>query len=64
MAGDVEDTARTTQEKVIPKKRAGSGKTRGGGEKSTDSCHFEAQRRAELEMPSETTATINLPKSR
>jgi hypothetical protein len=64
MAGDVDDTARTTQEKVISKKWVGSGKTRGGGGKSTDSCRFEAQRRAELEMPSENTATINLPKSR
>jgi hypothetical protein len=64
MAGNVNDTAHTTQEKVIPKKRAGSGKTRGGGGKSVDSRHFEAQRRAELETPSENTATINLPKSR
>jgi hypothetical protein len=64
MAGNVDDTARTTQEKVIPKKRVGSGKTRGGGGKSVDSRRFEAQRRAELEMPSESTATINLPKSR
>jgi hypothetical protein len=64
MAGDVEDTTRTTQEKVIPKKWAGSRKTHGGGGKSTDSRRFEAQRRAELETPSENTATINLPKSR
>jgi hypothetical protein len=64
MAGDVDDTARTTKEKVIPKKWVGSGKPRAGGEKSTDSRRFEAQRRAELETPSENTATINLPKSR
>jgi hypothetical protein len=31
MAGDVDDTARMSQEKVIPKKQVGSGKTRGGG---------------------------------
>jgi hypothetical protein len=64
MAGNVDDTAHTTQEKAVPKKRAGSGKTRGGGGKSVDSRRFEAQRRAELETPSENTATINLPKSR
>jgi hypothetical protein len=64
MAGNVEDTAHTTQEKVVPKKRAGSGKTHGGGGKFVDSRRFEAQRRAELETPSENTATINLPKSR
>jgi hypothetical protein len=64
MAGDTDDTARTTKEKVIPKKRGGSEKPRGGGGKSTDSRRFEAQCRAELEMPSENTATINLPKSR
>jgi hypothetical protein len=64
MAGDVDDTARTTKAKVVPKKRGSSGKPRGGGGKSTDSRHFEAQRRAELEMPSENTATINLPESR
>jgi hypothetical protein len=62
--GNVDDTVHTTQDKVIPKKRASSGKTRGCGGKSVDSRHFEAQRRAELEMPSENTATINLPKSR
>jgi hypothetical protein len=49
---------------MIPKKRVGSGKPRGSGGKSTDSRRFEAQRRAELEMPSESTATIILPKSR
>jgi hypothetical protein len=49
---------------VIPKKRVGSGKPRGGGGKSIDSHRFEAQRRAELETPSESAATINLPKSR
>jgi hypothetical protein len=64
MAGNVEDTAQKTYEKVVAKKRAGSGKTRGGGGKSADSRRFEAQRRAELETPSENTATINLPKSR
>jgi hypothetical protein len=64
MAGDTEDIARTTKEKVIPKKRGSSGKPRGGGEKSTDSRRFEAQRRAELETPFENTATIILPKSR
>jgi hypothetical protein len=60
MAGDVDDTARTTKAKVVLKKRGNSGKPRGGGGKSTDSRHFEAQRRAELETPSENTATINL----
>jgi hypothetical protein len=64
MAGDVDDIARTTKAKVVPKKWGSSGKPRGGGGKSTDSCHFKAQRRAELEMPSKNTATINLPKSR
>jgi hypothetical protein len=49
---------------VVPKKQAGSGKTRGGGGKSVDSRRFEAQRRVELETPSENTTTINLPKSR
>jgi hypothetical protein len=63
-AGDVDDIARTTKAKVATKKRGGSTKSRGGGGKSTDSRRFEAQRRAELEMPSENTATINLPKSR
>jgi hypothetical protein len=64
MAGNVDDIAHTTQEKAVPKKRAGSGKTHGGGRKSVDSHHFEAQRMVELETPSENTATINLPKSR
>jgi hypothetical protein len=64
MAGDVDDTARTGKTKVVTKKRGSSGKPRGGGGKSTDSHHFEAQRRAELETPFENTATINLPKSR
>jgi hypothetical protein len=36
---------------VIPRKRVGSGKTRGGSGKSVDSRRFEAQRRAELETP-------------
>jgi hypothetical protein len=64
MAGNVEDTAHTTQEKTVSKKQAGSGKTRGGGGKSADSHRFKAQRRAELETPFENTTTINLPKSR
>jgi hypothetical protein len=64
MAGNVEDTAHTTQEKAVSKKRAGNGKTRGGGGKSADSHRFEAQRRAELETPSDNTATINLLKPR
>jgi hypothetical protein len=64
MAGNVEDTAHMTQEKVVPKKWASSGKTRGSSGKSVDSCRFEAQRRAELKTPSENTATINLPKLR
>jgi hypothetical protein len=63
-AGDVDDTARTTKAKVATKKRGSSTKSHGGGGKSIDSRHFEAQRRAELETPSENTATINLPKSR
>jgi hypothetical protein len=50
--------------KVATKKRGGSTKSRVGGGKSIDSCRFEAQRRVELETPSENTATINLPKSR
>jgi hypothetical protein len=64
MAGDVDDMARMVKMKVVTKKRGISGKPRGGGGKSTDSHRFEAQRRAELETPSENTATINLPKSR
>jgi hypothetical protein len=63
-AGDVDDTAHMVKTKVVTKKRGSSGKPHGGGGKSTDSRHFEAQRRAELETPSENTATINLPKSR
>jgi hypothetical protein len=63
-AGDVDDTARTVKAKVATKKRGGSAKSRDGGGKSINSRRFEAQRRAELETPSETTATINLPKSR
>jgi hypothetical protein len=50
--------------KVATKKRGGSRKSRGGGGKFLDSRHFEAQHRAELETPSETTGTISLPKSR
>jgi hypothetical protein len=64
MAGDIDDIARMAKTKVTTKKRGGSAKSRGGGRKSTDSRRFEAQRRAELETPSENTATINLPKSR
>jgi hypothetical protein len=64
MAADVEDLAHTVKAKVATKKRGGSGKSRGGGGKSLDSRRFEAQRRAELETPSKTTATISLPKSR
>jgi hypothetical protein len=63
-AGDVDDIACTVKTKVVTKKQGSSIKPRGGGGKSTDSHHFEAQRRAELETPSENTATINLPKSR
>jgi hypothetical protein len=44
MAADVEDSARTGKAKVATKKRGGSGKSHGGGGKSLDSCHFEAQR--------------------
>jgi hypothetical protein len=64
MAGDIDDTARTVKTKVVTKKWGSSVKPHGGGGKSTDSCCFEAQRRAELETLSENTATINLPKSR
>jgi hypothetical protein len=64
MVGDVDDIARMVKTKVITKKRGSSVKPRGGGGKSTDSRRFEAQCRAELEMPSVNTATINLPKSR
>jgi hypothetical protein len=63
-ARDVDDMACTVKTKVVTKKRGSSGKPRGGGGKSTDSHRFEAQRRVELEMPSENIATINLPKSR
>jgi hypothetical protein len=64
MVGDVDDTACMVKTKVVTKKRGSSEKPRGGGGKSTNSRRFEAQRRAELETPSENTATINLPKSR
>jgi hypothetical protein len=64
MAADVEDLARTGRAKVAIRKRGGSGKSRGGGRKTLDSRHFEAQRCAELETPSENTATTSLPKSR
>jgi hypothetical protein len=60
----MDDSARMGKAKVATKKRGGSRKSRGGGERATDSRRFEAQHRAELETPSETTATINLPKSR
>jgi hypothetical protein len=64
MARDVDDTACMAKAKVVTKKRGSSAKPRGGGGKSTYSRRFEAQHRAELEMPSENTTTINLPKSR
>jgi hypothetical protein len=64
MAGDVNDTACMAKAKVVTKKRGSSAKPRGGGGKSTDSRRLEAQCRAKLEMPSENTTTINLPKSR
>jgi hypothetical protein len=69
MVEDVEDSARKGKEKVedLPKsikKWGGSGKPRGTGGKSFDSRHFEAQRRAELETPSEATTTISMPKSK
>jgi hypothetical protein len=63
-AGDVDDIARMVKTKVVTKKRGSSARPCGGGGKSTDSHRFEAQSRAELETPSENTATINLPKSR
>jgi hypothetical protein len=61
---DVEDSARKGRGKVATKKRGDSGKSRGGGGRSLDSHHFEAQHHAELETPFETTATISLPKSK
>jgi hypothetical protein len=64
MAADVEDSAHSDRGKAATKKRGGSGKSRGGGGKILDSCRFEAKCRAELETPSENTATISLPKSR
>jgi hypothetical protein len=64
MAEDVEDSARKGKGKVTTKKWGGSGKSRGAGERSLDSCCFKAQHRAEQETPSETTATISLPKSK
>jgi hypothetical protein len=63
-AGDVDDTACTVKAEVTTKKRGSGAKSHGGGGKSIDSRRFEAQRRAELEMPSENTASINLLKSR
>jgi hypothetical protein len=63
-ARDIDDIARMGKAKVATKKRGGSAKSRGGGGRSIDSRRFEAQRRVELEMPSKTTATIILPKSR
>jgi hypothetical protein len=63
-AGDIDDTACMAKAKVATKKRGSHAKSHGGGGKSLNSHCFEAQRRAELETPSETTATINLPKSR
>jgi hypothetical protein len=49
---------------VTTKKRGGGGKSRGAGGRSLDSRRFEAQCHAELETPSEATATISLPKSK
>jgi hypothetical protein len=59
---DVEDSALKGKGKATTKKRGSGGKSRGAGGRSLDSCHFEAQCRAELETPSEATATISLPK--
>jgi hypothetical protein len=64
MAGNVDDIARAVKMKVVTKEQGSSVKPHGGGGKSTDSCRFEAQRRAKLETLSENTATINLLKSR
>jgi hypothetical protein len=66
---DVEDSAHKGKEKVtklpkVTKKRGDSGKACGTGGKSLDSRRYEAQRRAELETPSEATATIQMPQSR
>jgi hypothetical protein len=63
-AADVEDSACKGKGKVATKKWGGSGKSRGGGGRSLDSHHFEAQRRAELETPSEIITTISLPESK
>jgi hypothetical protein len=65
----VADSTRKGKEKVaeLPKgtkKRGGSGRSRGTGRKSLYSRRFEAQHRAELETPSEATATISMPKSK
>jgi hypothetical protein len=59
-AGDVDDSARTGKAKVATNKRGGSTKYHGGGGRSIDSRCFEAQCRAELETPSETTATAKI----
>jgi hypothetical protein len=40
---DMDDSARTGKANVATKKQGGSGKSRGGGERSTDSRCFEAQ---------------------
>jgi hypothetical protein len=69
MAVDMEDSARKGKEKVtkspkVTKKWGDSGKARGTGGKSLDSHCYEAQHRAELETPSEATATIQMPQSR
>jgi RNA polymerase-binding transcription factor DksA len=66
---DVEDSTRKGKEKVadLPKatkKRGGNGKICSSSGKPLDSRHLEAQRHAELEMPSEPTATIQILKSR
>jgi hypothetical protein len=69
MAANVEDSACKSKRKVtqLPrttKKRGGGRKSRGAGGRSLDSRRFEAQRRADLEMPSKANATISLPKSK
>jgi hypothetical protein len=65
----MEDSAGKGKQKLaespkVTKKWSGSGKAHGTGGKSLDSPRFEAQHCAELETPSEATATIQMPKSR
>jgi hypothetical protein len=65
----MEDSAGKGKEKLaespkVTKKWGGSGKARGTGGKSLASHCFEAQHCAELETPSEATATIQMPKPR